>query len=291
MIPTPARSWLFTPGDRPNRFATARDCGADAMILDWEDAVAPAAKAEARTAVLDWLNTGIPGGPAVWVRINNRRSDFWHDDLTALAAAPAHRLAGVLLPKTQSGRDVADTAVRVRGGIAVVALIETALGVESATEIARAAAVLALALGSADLRLDAGLGDDDTGWIYPRSRLVFASRAAGLRAPIDGPEMRLDDVDAVRRSAPRARAFGFGAKLCLHPRQIAAVNEAFGYDDRQRSWAQRVVAAADTSAGAAVRVDGEMVDRPRLELARRILAGTATLSTASPPQHSTDHLL
>ena len=87
--------------------------------------------------------------------------------------------------------------------------------------------------------------------------------------------MRLDDVDAVRCSAARARALGFGAKLCLHPRQIAAVNEAFGYDDRQRHWAQRVVAAADDSAGAAVRVDGEMVDRPRLELARRILAGTA----------------
>jgi citrate lyase subunit beta / citryl-CoA lyase len=275
MIPAPARSWLFTPGDRPDRFATARDCGADAMILDWEDAVAAAAKAEARTAVLDWLTSGIPG-PAVWVRINDRHSDFWHDDLTALAAAPAHRLAGVLLPKTQSGRDTADTAVHLPGDIAIVAMIETALGVESATEIARAAGVLALALGSADLRLDAGLGDDDTGWIYPRSRLVFASRAAGLRAPIDGPEMRLDDVDAVRRSATRARALGFGAKLCLHPRQIAAVNDAFGYDDRQRSWAQRVVAAADTSVGGAVRVDGEMVDRPRLELARRILATTVT---------------
>jgi citrate lyase subunit beta / citryl-CoA lyase len=275
MTPTPARSWLFTPGDRADRFANARDSGADAMILDWEDAVAPAAKAEARTAVLDWLNSSTPG-PAVWVRINDRRSDYWNDDLTALASAPAHRLAGVLLPMTQSGRDIADTAVHLRGAIAIVALIETALGVESATEIAGAPGVLALALGSADLRLDAGLGDDDTGWIYPRSRLVFASRAAGLWAPIDGPEMRLDDVDGVRRSATHARALGFGAKLCLHPRQIAAVNEAFGYDDRQRSWAQRVVAAADTSSGAAVPVDGEMVDRPRLALARRILASTPT---------------
>ena len=274
MTPTLARTWLFTPGDRADRFATARDSGADAMILDWEDAVAPAAKAGARTAVLDWLNGSTPG-PGVWVRVNDRRSDLWHDDLTALAAAPAHRLAGVVLPKTQSGRDVTDTTAHLRGGIPIMALIETALGVENATEIAGTPGVLALALGSADLRLDAGLGDDDTGWIYPRSRLVFASRAAGLRAPIDGPEMRLDDVDAVRRSATRARALGFGAKLCLHPRQIAAVNEAFGYDDTQRSWAQRVVAAADNTAGAAVRVDGEMVDRPRLELARRILADTA----------------
>jgi citrate lyase subunit beta/citryl-CoA lyase len=270
-----ARSWLFTPGDRAERFATARDSGADAMILDWEDAVAPAAKAEARTTVLDWLN-GSTRGPAVWVRINDRLSDFWHDDLTAIAAAPAHRLAGVVLPKTQSGRDVADTAAHLRGDIAIMALVETALGVERAAEIASTPGVLALALGSADLRLDAGLGDDETGWIYPRSRLVFASRAAGLRAPIDGPEMRLDDLDAVRRSATRARAMGFAAKLCLHPRQIATVNAAFGYDDRQRHWAQRIVAAADDSAGGAVRVDGEMVDRPRLELARRILASTAT---------------
>jgi citrate lyase subunit beta/citryl-CoA lyase len=275
VTPTLARSWLFTPGDRANRFATARDSGADAMILDWEDAVAPAAKAEARTTVLAWLSTSNPG-PAVWVRINDRLSDFWHDDLTALAAAPVHRLGGVVLPKTQSGRDVADTAAHLRGDIAIMALVETALGVERAAEIASTPGVLALALGSADLRLDAGLGDDETGWIYPRSRLVFASRAAGLRAPVDGPEMRLDDLDAVRRSATRARAMGFAAKMCLHPRQIATVNEAFGYDDRQRAWAQRVVAAADTSAGAALRVDGEMVDRPRLELARRILASTAT---------------
>jgi citrate lyase subunit beta / citryl-CoA lyase len=275
MTPTPARSWLFTPGDRADRFANAPDSGADAMILDWEDAVAPAAKAEARTAVLDWLKSSTPG-PAVWVRINDRRSDYWNDDLTALASAPAHRLAGVVLAKTQSGRDVTDTSARLGGEIVIVTLIETALGVESATEIAGTPGVLALALGSADLRLDVGLGDDDTGWIYPRSRLVFASRAAGLWAPIDGPEMRLDDVDAVRRSATHARALGFGAKLCLHPRQIDAVNEAFGYDQRQRSWAQRVVAAADTSSGAAVRVDGEMVDRPRLKLARRILASTPT---------------
>src|ERR1700692_2552738 len=130
-------------------------------------------------------------------------------------------------------------------------------------------------LGCGDRPLDAGLGDDATGWISPRSRLVFSSRAAGLQAPIDGPEMRLDDVDAVRCSATRARALGFAAKLCLHPRQIATVNEAFGYDDRERHWAQRVVAAAANRAGAAVRVDGEMVDRPRLELARHILAGTA----------------
>jgi citrate lyase subunit beta/citryl-CoA lyase len=270
MTHAPARSWLFTPGDRADRFANAQHSGTDAMILDWEDAVAPAAKANARTAVLDWLNSS-PPGPAVWVRVNDRWSEYWNDDLTALATAPTDRLAGVVLPKTQSRLDITDTAVRLHAGMAVVALIETALGVEKATEIASAPGVRTLALGSADLRFDAGLGDDDAGWVYPRSRLVFASRAAGLSAPIDGPEMRLDDVDAVRRSAVQARGLGFSAKLCLHPRQIAAVNEAFGYDDRQISWAQRVVAAAYNSAGAAVRVDGEMIDRPRLALARRIL--------------------
>jgi citrate lyase subunit beta / citryl-CoA lyase len=275
MIAPTARSWLFTPGDRPDRFATACSSGADAMILDWEDAVAPADKGTARSAVLDWLSSG-DRGPRVWVRINDTTSPHWDQDVDALAAANEQRLAGVVLPKTQSKADVAATTSRLtQSNLPIVALIESALGVENATAIATSPAVVALALGSADLRLDAGLGDDDNGWIYPRSRLVFASRAAGLAAPIDGPEMSLDDIDAVRRSAVHARGIGFGAKLCVHPKQVRVVNDAFDSDDQTRQWAQRVVAAADASHGAAVRVDGEMVDRPRLALAHQILAATA----------------
>jgi len=266
-----ARSWLFTPGDRPDRFAKAARCGADVMILDWEDAVAPAAKQAARAAVLEWLHLG-DDAPRAWVRINDRHSEFWEQDVDALAAAGKRGLAGVVLPKTQSDADVADTVDRLGiSGLPIVALIESALGVENALSIAISPSVAALALGSADLRLDAGLSDDDRGWVYPRSRLVFASRAAGLPGPIDGPEMRLDDTDAVRNSAAAARAVGFSAKFCLHPRQVPTVNVAFGFDDDTVRWARRVVAAADTSDGAAVRVDGEMVDRPRLALAHHIL--------------------
>ena len=273
MISPHPRSWLFTPGDRPDRFATARGSGADAMILDWEDAVTAAKKDTARSEVLRWLRQE-NRGPNVWVRINDRHSRYWGEDLKALAAVGgAPGLAGIVLSKVDSHDDIEDTTGRLgNSGLPIVALIESALGLENATSIAACPSVTALALGSADMRLDAGLGDDLHGWIYPCSRLVFASRAAGLRPPIDGPEMRLDDTDTVRSSALRARGFGFGAKLCLHPSQVPVVNDSFGPDAQTRSRAKRVITAAQSSHGAAVRVDGEMVDRPRLALAHQILA-------------------
>lgn len=258
-----ARSWLFTPGDRPERFPKAVASGADAVILDLEDAVAPDAKPRARRSVLAWLAQG----HRVWIRINDRRSGYWADDVGALASS--HGLLGVVLPKTESAADVEETAAL--AGVGVVALIETARGVENAGHIARAAGVVALALGSADLRLDAGLGDDPLAWAYPRSRLVFAARAAGLKGPLDGPDMQLDDALITRVQAEQARAAGFGGKLCIHPRQVSAVNEAFGYTRGQAAWARAVVSAAEHSHGAAVRVGGEMIDRPRLELAKRIV--------------------
>lgn len=258
-----ARSWLFTPGDRPDRFSKAMASGADAVILDLEDAVAPDAKSGARTSVLEWFARG----GRSWIRINDRSSAYWADDLNTLAGNPG--VLGVVLPKTDGARDAAYTAAR--AGTGVLALIETARGVENAAAIARTPGVVALALGSADLRLDAGLGDDPLAWAYPRSRLVFASRAAGLRAPLDGPDMQIADPGATRADAVAARAAGFGGKLCIHPRQVAPVNAAFGYDQDQVAWARAVVAAAGNSDGAAVRVGGEMIDRPRLNLARLIL--------------------
>ncbi|GAX58229.1 HpcH/HpaI aldolase/citrate lyase family protein [Streptomyces olivochromogenes] len=259
-----ARSWLFTPGDRPERFPKAVASGAEAVILDLEDAVAPDAKAEARTSVLAWLAQG----HQAWVRVNDHQSAYWADDVSALVGSAG--LLGVVLPKTESAADVAETAAR--AGADVVALIESARGVENADEIAQAPGAVALALGSADLCLDARLGEDPLAWAYPRSRLVFASRAAGLRAPLDGPDMQLDNARITRTQAEQARACGFGGKLCIHPRQVSPVDEAFGYTHEQVAWARAVVAAAEHSHGAAVRVGGEMIDRPRLELARRIVA-------------------
>jgi citrate lyase subunit beta/citryl-CoA lyase len=259
-----ARSWLFTPGDRPERFAKAVASGAEAVILDLEDAVALDAKAGARTAVAGWL----VGGGRAWVRVNDRQSPYWADDLAAIAGTGA---LGVVLPKTETPDEVVETTARA-GGADVVALIETARGIENADAIAKTPGVLALALGSADLRLNARLGDDPLAWVYPRSRLVFASRAAVLRAPLDGPDMQLDDPQITLAQSKQARASGFGGKLCIHPKQVEPVNEAFAYDSDQVAWAHAVLSAAENSDGAAVRVGSEMIDRPRLDLARRIVS-------------------
>ena len=258
------RSWLFTPGDRPERFAKAVTSGTEAVILDLEDAVAPDAKAGARTTVAGWL----AGGGRAWVRVNDRRSSYWTDDLAAIAGTGA---MGIVLPKTETPDAIAETTARA-GGAHVVALIETARGIENADAVARASGTHALALGSADLRLDAGLGDDPLAWAYPRSRLVFASRAALLRAPLDGPDMQLDDPQITQAQSKQARASGFGGKLCIHPKQVKPVNEAFAYDNDQVAWAHAVLSAAENSDGAAVRVGSEMIDRPRLDLARRIVS-------------------
>ena len=254
------RSWLFVPGDRAERFAKAAASGADAVIVDLEDAVASDEKATARTQTAAWL----AAGHTVWVRVNANDEDDLHI-LEGLST-----LSGIVLPKSEEPREV--EYVHRRLGVPVVALVETAHGIENVGAIARANGVSALALGVADLRLDARLGDSPIAWAYARSRLVFASRANGLAAPIDGPAMNLDDPGVTAAEAANARAFGFGGKLCIHPRQVAAVNSTFGADADALAWARRVITATAAEDGAAVRVDGEMIDRPRLELARRLLA-------------------
>ncbi|MGV9266173.1 HpcH/HpaI aldolase/citrate lyase family protein [Kitasatospora sp. NPDC003701] len=270
--PRHARSWLFTPADRPERFPLRSrrvGVGPDAVILDLEDAVAPGRKDLARDNL---LRCGADL-PAVWVRVNDRTDDRWRADLDAAGHLPA--LAGVVLPKAEHPEDVAATAALLPAGTPVVALVETALGIENAFAVAREPAVFALAFGVADFRRETGLGDAPEAWAYPRTRLVIASRAAGLRGPIDGPAMQLDDLAAVRAEAARGRAGGFTGKLCVHPAQVAAVNAGFDPDPEQVAWARRVVDRADGSEGAAVRVDGEMIDRPRLDLARALLAAAA----------------
>lgn len=274
-----ARSWLFVPGDRPERFDKAAASEADTVILDLEDGVAPEAKAAARRNVAAWL--GEPGRHA-WVRIAAASTTEWAEDLEALAPPP-DGLLGIMLAKCEHPGEVAATIARLP--MPVVALVETAAGIESAAEIAHASGVVALALGVADLGRELGLGADPLAWAYPRSRLVVASRAAGLGAPIDGPTMRLDDPATVTADAGRAREFGFGGKLCIHPRQAVAVNAALAPSDEEVAWARIVVGAASGAGGGAVRVDGEMVDRPRLERARAILtaAGEAPAEPAPEP--------
>jgi citrate lyase subunit beta/citryl-CoA lyase len=262
------RPWLYVPGDRPDRFAKASTSGADVVICDLEDAVAGANKATARVAVAAWLRDH-----RALVRVNGTDTR-WHDeDIAAITGAPG--LAGVVLPKSQGAEQISDVAHRLGDCVHVMPLVESAAGVANAAAIAAGPQVSALAFGSIDFALDIGIDDtDDTALLYARSTLVIASRVAGIAAPIDGVTLKVSDAHAVRGDARRARALGFGGKQCIHPHQVHEVNATFTPSPEALVRAQRIVDAAESSHGSAVQLDGQMIDKPRIDQARRVLGST-----------------
>lgn len=259
-----ARSYLFVPGNRPERFDKAMAAGADAVIVDLEDAVPEADKASAREAIARWLTPE----KSVFVRVNSADSAWFVDDL-AVCALPG--IAGVMLPKAESAEQVTRAAQRIGPGHSVIPLIETAIGVHDALAIARAPQVARLAFGSIDFQFDVGIKGEHEELLYFRSHLVLVSRLAGVQRPIDGVTTALDHPEQLRDDARRARRLGFGAKLCIHPKQLAPVHESFDPTAEEIAWAQRVLAAADEAAGAAVALDGKMVDRPVILKAQEII--------------------
>lgn len=263
-----AITWLFVPGDRPERFDKALASGADAVIVDLEDAVSPAAKDTARTALAGWLAARPGDAPGVVLRCNGADTPWFEADL-ALARHPG--VAAVMLPKAESSAAIARVTAA-RAGLAVVALIESAAGLANARAIAATAGVQRLAFGSIDLQVDLGLRDAAEDELLPwRLELVLATRLAGIAAPIDGVTTAIDDAGRLGTDVARARRLGFGAKLCIHPKQVAAVREGFRPTPAQLDWAQRVLAAAGSSGGAAVAVNGKMVDKPVLLRAQAIV--------------------
>lgn len=261
-----ARSYLFVPADRPERIAKALASGADAVIVDLEDAVALPAKAQAREALGAWLRAAAPAARVV-VRINGADTPWFADDLALCADAA---VAAVMLPKAGQGDDLA--AVRRRlPATPIIALVETAEGYARLRDIACAPGVARLAFGTIDFQLDLGLNGEDDALLHFRSGFVLESRLARLAAPIDGVTTAVDAVDRVAADTQRARRLGFGAKLCIHPRQIEPVNRGFSPTAAEVDWAERVLAAMASAGGAAVAVDGKMVDRPVLLRAEALL--------------------
>ena len=247
-----ARSLLFVPGSRPDRFDKALVAGADAVVVDLEDAVAPGDKDRARDALAAWLAPD----RSVIVRINGADTEWFRGDL-ALCGRPG--VAGVMLPKAERAGDIA--AVRGAGAPAVLPLVESAAGFAALPAIAGAPGVQRLAMRDA-------LEDE---LLFFRSQLVLASRLADLQPPVDGVSTAIDDTDRLREDVLRARRLGFGGKLCIHPRQVEGVNRHFTPSEAERAWAQRVLDAAAASGGAAVAVDGKMVDKPVILRAQAIV--------------------
>lgn len=258
-----ARSYLFVPGDRPDRFDKAAASGADRVILDLEDAVRPEAKAVARDAVAGW---GSRAGAVV--RINGAESPWFADDLALLRDAG---IVEVMIPKADPEvlRVVRET---LGDDVEIIALIETVAGLLQLRQICSAARIGRLAFGNLDFSLDAGIDETDRELDPVRLQLVLESRFARLPAPIDGVLPALNDPTALASGVRRARSLGFSAKLCIHPSQVASVNDGFLPNADEIAWATRVLAAIEGAAGGAVSVDGKMVDRPVVERARALVA-------------------
>lgn len=264
MNPRIARTYLFAPATRTDRVAKAQAAGADAVIVDLEDAVAPADKSAAREALVRDLRDIQP----VLVRVNGPGTAWIDDDLRACASIP---LAGIVLPKAESVEHIAYAASRLPAGTPILPLIETARGFDAISALSAAPQVQRLVFGTIDFQLDMGIEGEDDELLYFRSRLVLVSRVAGIQAPVDGVTVDIDDAERVRRDTSRGKRLGFGGKLCIHPKQVAFVNECFRPTSAEVAWATRVAEAAKAANGAAVAVDGKMVDRPVILKAEEIL--------------------
>ncbi|MER5435820.1 CoA ester lyase [Streptomyces sp. NPDC002588] len=257
---TSARSWLFVPGHRPDRFPKAVASGADLVIIDLEDAVADEDKARARASAADWL---AQGNDTV-VRINPPGTPWFESDLMEAA----RHGCPVMVPKAEDPAVLADIAARVAGRCALVPLIETAGGVERAREVCATAGVARVAFGNVDLAGQLGVAwDDHAALAYARSRLVLACAAAGIRSPVDGVTTAVKDGGALQEDIAHARRLGFTGKLCIHPGQVEAVSRGFAPSREELEWARGVLTAGDS----VTTVDGRMVDKPVLERARHLL--------------------
>jgi (S)-citramalyl-CoA lyase len=265
------RSWLFTPATRPERFARAGEVGADVLILDLEDAVAPGDKDRARAAALAWLATRPPGSPSCALRVNGLRTRAGLDDLRALLQAGAAPEV-VILPKTAAPAELrlADALLAEAGSAAgLIALVESAEGLEAAPAIARATPRLAgLMLGAADLAADLGAPAAWEPLLYARSRLVAAAAAAGIEA-IDAPYFDLRDQAGLEAELRAAIALGFAAKAAIHPGQVGAINAALTPSAAAVAEAREIL--AENAKGVGV-VGGRMIDEAVARRARRILA-------------------
>lgn len=257
--PELARSWLLVNAARPDTFMEAYASRADQLILDLEDAVDPSQKNAARESVANWL---ADSGRA-WVRVNDRSSAAWSDDVDRLKGLPG--LLGVVLAKTEAAEHVTETFDRLGGVTPVLPLVESALGIEEAVSIARARGAFRLAFGSGDYRRDTGTSADDLAMAYPRSRLVVASRIGNLPGPIDGPTVG-SAHRVLREQTEITVMLGLTGKLCLDVDQLPVINEVISPTPSEVAWAREFLQDFDAR-GRMIR-DGS--DLPRLGRAQKI---------------------
>ena len=284
------RSWLFIPGDSEKKLGKITGCGADAVIIDLEDSVAPVNKAAARAMTVDYLRGAGQGGPGLWVRVNPLDSPHNSEDVATIVAANP---SGLVLPKAEGPEDVErlSTLIDAAGGSPSIAIhaiaTETARAIFKLGGFAdhRPARLSAISWGAEDLATAIGAtgnrhsdGQFHDAFLHARTLALFAAHAAGVQA-IDTLHADFRDEDGLRLSSERARAEGFTGRLAIHPAQVAVINAAFLPTAAEIDLAQRIV---DAFAGAGdvgtIGIDGKMIDRPHLLQSERLLARVATFA-------------
>lgn len=270
-----ARSFLFVPASRPERFAKALQSAADCIILDLEDAVSVEDKESARSNVVQYLPQCTDANRArILVRINAADTAWHQADLQALALLGAASVAGVVIPKAETTAVLQSAAGILGAGVTLVPLIESLAGMDAVTDLAQAAQVARLAFGHLDFQLDLGMkvSSEEGELSSVRFALVAASRRAHIAAPIDGVTVDTNSEHTLRKDTERARALGFAAKLCIHPNQVQGVNELLSPSAQELDWAHRVMEGARQHQGRVFSLDGKMVDLPVIRVAEKILA-------------------
>ncbi|MET7380041.1 CoA ester lyase [Streptomyces sp. NPDC005526] len=258
-------TWLYAPGDRPHVVAKALGSGADVVVVDLEDAVAPERKEYARAATAELLTE--PPPVPVHVRVNAVDGPLAGQDLDAVAPLPG--LAGLRLPKVSSAGQVVRVAER--AGPPLYALLETALAVEHAYAIASAHPSLrGVSIGEADLRADLGVRNDG-GLDWSRARVVVAARAAGLAPPTQSVHPDIRDLEGLAASCAHGRTLGFLGRAAIHPRQLPIIERAYLPTDRELEEAETIVKAATTQQGAQALPDGRFIDAAVVAAAQRTL--------------------
>ncbi len=279
------RSYLFAPADNRRILDKVFTAGADAVVVDLEDAVAPAAKAAARETLRSHLeDLSLPGLPPIWVRINEVGSGMWRDDLAAVVGP---WLSGIRIPKAQDP-DAVDrvaefialreaTAGVAPGSVSLTLTIESALGVERCGDLARCERVSNLCFGNVDFLADIGARDAEDGLaaLYAHSRVVLASRVAGIGPPIAPVQTRLDDEDALRATTEKFRNLGFFGRSCIHPKQLPIIHDVFTPSPKEVADAREIIAAYDkgleSASGSEVTSTGQFVDIAVVKRARAVV--------------------
>lgn len=260
-----SRSWLLVNAAEEEIFTEAQISESDSVIFDLEASVSDDKKITARDNVVRALE----GGMSAWVRINKMDSEFWDDDLAAIAMLPG--LRGVMLPETERPEQVSYTAMRAKAGLPVIALLESAMGVENATKIAEAPGTFRLAFGTNDFRKDTGFSGDPMALAYARSRLTIASRMGGLPGAIDGPSAATASDEQVRNDAEVTHMMGMTGKLVLNVDQVVTLNESMSPSEDERDWARQLLEAPE---GGSEITDGSYL--PRLARAKKIASLAST---------------